>query len=147
MQISLQNFKPLFPVILRFFGLECHGQVSLKLAFIKIHKISSWNLENWNASTCKNKTQSRKNLVFSLHKWSKNYFQNIILSFWLTSSDWNLANCSIEFKWTWISKAAVQQSFTNKDFWKSWYNSHENICNSNKKRLQCRCFFCEFCEI
>ena len=28
---SLQNFKPLFPLLLRIFDLECHGQASLKL--------------------------------------------------------------------------------------------------------------------
>ena len=30
-KISLQNFKPLFPVILQILDLECHVQVSLKL--------------------------------------------------------------------------------------------------------------------
>ena len=31
----MQNFKPLFPVILRIFDLECHGQASLKVAIVK----------------------------------------------------------------------------------------------------------------
>ena len=34
-KISLQNFKPLFPLILRIFDLECHGQTFLKVAFVK----------------------------------------------------------------------------------------------------------------
>ena len=34
-KISLQNFKSLFPLILQFFCLECHGQASLKVAFVK----------------------------------------------------------------------------------------------------------------
>ena len=111
-KISLQNFKPLFPVILQILDLECHVQVSLKL-LLSSFATSSWNLENW-----KNFENSIaiKRIIFSLHKsfailWGKN-FQNVILSFWLMSSDWNLLNCSIEFKWTWFSKAAVQQSFT-----------------------------------
>ena len=78
---------------------------------------SSQNLENWKASIWKNKTQSPWNLIFSLRKsfpilWGRNYFQNTVLSFWLTSSDWNSVNCSVEFKWTLFPKAAVQQSFT-----------------------------------
>ena len=52
-KISLQNFKPLFPVILPILDLECHGQASLKLAFvkffhvfIKFRKLESLHLEN-----------------------------------------------------------------------------------------------------
>ena len=38
-KISLQNFKSLFPLILRFFDLECHDQTSLKVAFVKFAKV------------------------------------------------------------------------------------------------------------
>ena len=38
-QISLQNFKPLFPLILRLFDLECHGQTSLIVAFVKFAQV------------------------------------------------------------------------------------------------------------
>ena len=34
-KISLQNFKPLFPLVLRIFDLECHGQTSLEVVFVK----------------------------------------------------------------------------------------------------------------
>ena len=34
-KISLQNFKSLFPLVLRIFDLECHGETSLKVAFVK----------------------------------------------------------------------------------------------------------------
>ena len=37
-KINFQNFKPLFPVILRIFDLECHGQAPLKIAFVKFGK-------------------------------------------------------------------------------------------------------------
>ena len=56
-KISLQNFKPHFPVILQIFDLECHAQVFLKL-LLSSFATSSWNLENWKASTWKSKTQS-----------------------------------------------------------------------------------------
>ena len=52
-KISLQNFKPLFPLILRIFDLECHGQTSLKVAFVKFahvfmkfRKLESLHMEN-----------------------------------------------------------------------------------------------------
>ena len=52
-KISLQNFKSLFPLILRFFDLECHGQTSLKVAFVKFanvfmkcRKLESLHMEN-----------------------------------------------------------------------------------------------------
>ena len=38
-KISLQNFKPLFPLILWIFDLECHVQTSLKVAFVKFAHI------------------------------------------------------------------------------------------------------------
>ena len=38
-QISLQNFKPIFPLILRLFDLECHGQTSLIVAFVKFAQV------------------------------------------------------------------------------------------------------------
>ena len=53
-KISLQNFKLLFPLILWIFDLECHGQSSLKVAFVKFAHVF-WNLENWKASTWKTK--------------------------------------------------------------------------------------------
>ena len=31
---SLQNFKPIFAVVLQVFELECHGQASLKVEFV-----------------------------------------------------------------------------------------------------------------
>ena len=34
-KINFQNFKPLFPVILQIFDLECHDQAPLKIAFLK----------------------------------------------------------------------------------------------------------------
>ena len=67
-KIDLKNFKPLFPVILRIFDLECHGQAPLKIAFVKFgdvfmkfRKIKSLHLEN-------KKLDRPKNLVFSLHQ-------------------------------------------------------------------------------
>ena len=52
-KISLQNFKPLFPLILQIFDLECHGQTSLKVAFVKFahvfmkfRKLESLHMEN-----------------------------------------------------------------------------------------------------
>ena len=116
---------------------------------------SSWNLENWKASTRKNKTQLPQNLVFSLHKsfpilWGKNYFENVILSFRLMSSDWNMVNsCSIEFEWTWFSKAVVQQSFTKYVFLKTLQNSHENTWDLwlKLKETPVQMFSCEFCKI
>ena len=52
-KISLQNFKPLFPSILRISDLECHGQTSLKVAFVKFayvfmkfRKLESLYMEN-----------------------------------------------------------------------------------------------------
>ena len=52
-KISLQNFKPLFPLILQIFDLECHGQTSLKAAFVKFahvfmkfRKLESFHMEN-----------------------------------------------------------------------------------------------------
>ena len=52
-KISLQNFKPLFPLILWIFDLECHGQTSLKVAFVKFahvfmkfRKLESLHMEN-----------------------------------------------------------------------------------------------------
>ena len=51
--ISFQNFKPLFPLILQLFDLECHGETSLKVAFVKfVHvfmkfrKLESLDMEN-----------------------------------------------------------------------------------------------------
>ena len=50
---SLQNFKPLFPVILRIFDHEYHGETSLKVAsvkfvhvFMKFRKLESLHQEN-----------------------------------------------------------------------------------------------------
>ena len=50
---SLQNFKLLFPVILRIFDHECHDETSLKVAsvkfvhiFMKFRKLESLHLEN-----------------------------------------------------------------------------------------------------
>ena len=67
-KIDFKNFKPLFPVILRIFDLECHGQAPLKIAFVKFgdvfmkfRKIKSLHLEN-------KKLDRPKNLVFSLHQ-------------------------------------------------------------------------------
>ena len=37
--ISWKNLKPLFPLILQIFDLECHGQTSLKVAFVKFPHI------------------------------------------------------------------------------------------------------------
>ena len=61
-KISLQNFKPLFPLILRIFDLECHGQTSLKVAFvkfahvfIKFRKLESLHMENKKPITIKQK--------------------------------------------------------------------------------------------
>ena len=52
-KLSLQNFKPLFPLILRFFYVECHGQTSLKVDFVKFahifmkfRKLESLHMEN-----------------------------------------------------------------------------------------------------
>ena len=52
-KISLQTFKPLFPLILRISDLECHGQTSLKVAFVKFayvfmkfRKLESLHMEN-----------------------------------------------------------------------------------------------------
>ena len=52
-KISLQNFKPLFPLILQIFDLECHGQTSLKVAFVKFthvfmkfRKLENLHMEN-----------------------------------------------------------------------------------------------------
>ena len=52
-KISLQNFNPLFPLILRIFDLECNGQTSLKVAFerfahvfMKVSKLESLHIEN-----------------------------------------------------------------------------------------------------
>ena len=52
-KLSLQNFKPLFPLILWIFDLECHGQTSLKVAFVKFahvfmkfRKLESLYMEN-----------------------------------------------------------------------------------------------------
>ena len=52
-KISLQTFKPLFPLILRISDLECHGQTSLKVAFVKFayvfmkfRKLESLYMEN-----------------------------------------------------------------------------------------------------
>ena len=47
-KISLQNLKPLFPLILRIFDLECHDQTSLKVAhvFMKFRKLESLHMEN-----------------------------------------------------------------------------------------------------
>ena len=52
-KLSLQNFKPLFPLILRISDLECHGQTSLKVAFVKFayvfmkfRKLESLHMEN-----------------------------------------------------------------------------------------------------
>ena len=73
---SFQSFKPLFPVILWLLDLECHGQVSIKIAsvkcdhvFIKFRKLKSLQLEN-------KKNWFTWNLVFSQHKsfpilWAK----------------------------------------------------------------------------
>ena len=33
-RVSLQNFKPIFAVVLQVFHLECHGEASLKVAFV-----------------------------------------------------------------------------------------------------------------
>ena len=52
-KISLQNFNPLFPLILRIFDLECHSQTSLKASFVtfaqvfmKFRKLESLHMEN-----------------------------------------------------------------------------------------------------
>ena len=47
----MQSFKPLFPVILGIFDLECHGQASLAFAkfaqvLMKFRKLESLDLEN-----------------------------------------------------------------------------------------------------
>ena len=51
--ISFQNFKPIFSVILRIFDLKCHGQTSLKvtflafgLIFMNFRKLESFHREN-----------------------------------------------------------------------------------------------------
>ena len=52
-KISLQNLNPLFPLTLRIFELECHGQTSVKAAFVtfahvfmKFRKLESLYMEN-----------------------------------------------------------------------------------------------------
>ena len=72
-KINFQNFKPLFPVILRISDLECHGQAPLKIVFVKFgdffmkfRKLKSLHLEN-------KKLDRHKNLVFSLHSHSLFY--------------------------------------------------------------------------
>ena len=32
----MQSFMPFFPVILRIFDLECHGETSFKVAFVAV---------------------------------------------------------------------------------------------------------------
>ena len=65
-KISLQNFKPLFPLILRIFDLECHGQTSLKVdfvkfapVFIKFRKLESLHMENKKLCNSNKKDQCR----------------------------------------------------------------------------------------
>lgn len=52
-KVNLQNYKPLLPVILQIFDLKCHGQTSVKVAFvifglifIKFRKLKSLHREN-----------------------------------------------------------------------------------------------------
>ena len=52
-KMSLQNFKPPFPLILQIFDLECDGQTSLKVVFVKFgqifmkfKKLESLHMEN-----------------------------------------------------------------------------------------------------
>ena len=62
-KISLQNFKSFFPLVLRIFDLECHGQTSLKVAFVKFthvfmkfRELESLHLEN--KKTHRHKTEA-----------------------------------------------------------------------------------------
>ena len=52
-KVSFLDFKAIFPVILQIFDLECHGQTSLKAAFVmfglvlrKFRKLKSVDQEN-----------------------------------------------------------------------------------------------------
>ena len=98
-KISLQNFKPLFPLILRIFDLECHGQTSLKVAFVKFahvfmkfRKLESLHMEN--KKLHRHKTEAATGGVL----WEK-----VFLEIWQNSQENTCARVSFLIKlqtWT-----------------------------------------------
>ena len=117
----MQNFKPLFPVILQILDLQCHVQVSLKLSLWSF-ATPSWNFENWKTST---NWKTEKHIVFSLHKsfctlWGKNYFQNVILRFFICVIRLEFAKL---FNWIQINmvfKSSRPTKFYKKGFFKKF---------------------------
>ena len=88
----MQNFKPLFPIILPIFDLECHGQASLKIAFVtfrlafmKFRKLKSLDLENKNLIAIKLSIFIAKIIPYSL---GQKLFLKSYSEFLMTSSDW-----------------------------------------------------------
>ena len=64
---SLQKFKSLFPVILRIFDHECHGETSLEFAsvqfdhvFMKLRKLESLHQENIKLLSPQNRSSHRR---------------------------------------------------------------------------------------
>ena len=64
---SLQNFQPLFPVILRIFGHKCHGGTSLEVAsaqfvhvFMKLRTLESSHQENIKLLSLQNRSIHRR---------------------------------------------------------------------------------------
>ena len=89
------NFKAIFPVILRFFDLECHGQSSLKAALVifgvvlkKFRKLKSVHRENKRLDVHKFR---------DFHCLSENYHGTEIvfkILFWIISSHHEVINSS-----------------------------------------------------
>ena len=117
----MQNFKPLFPVILQILDLHCQVQVSLKL-FLSSFATSSWNFENWKTST---NWKTEKRIVFSLHKsfrilWGKNYFQNVTLSFFVYVIELEFAKLLNWIQMNMIFKISRPTKFYKKFFLKKF---------------------------
>ena len=77
----------IFPVILRIFDLECHGQTSFTVAFVMFPSFS-WILEYWKASTGKIKNLITIKLRYfncishSLFFWTKVFSKIFVISYW-----------------------------------------------------------------
>ena len=140
-KICLQTFKPLFQIILRIFDLGESLTVKplLKLPLSSLATFS-WNLENWKASswTTKNSVVI-KLIVFSLLKslpilWGKMLFKILFRIFY----DVTRLNSN---KHGFLKQPFIiflQNRYSQK--LRKIHMKALEICNSNKKRLQCRCF-------
>ena len=82
-KVNLQNWKPVFSVILQFFNIECHGQTSLNFKFCQVLPLFH-EVKKLKTLLRKQKPSSPKNLgifTVSLYQGAKIVFEIIFLIF------------------------------------------------------------------